>query len=65
MSSSSSGRTVKSAEVWSPNDSKRRRQEQEQEVEKGEEYFVDNSYENTNHYRQSEVYENENQYQNS
>ena len=65
MSSSSSGRTVKSAEVWSPNDSKRRKLEKEKEIEKGEEYFVDNSYENTNHYRQSEVYENENQYQNS
>ena len=65
MSSSSSGRTVKSAEVWSPNDSKRRKLEKEEEVEKGEEYFVGNSYENTNHYRQSEVYENENQYQNS
>ena len=51
-------------EVWSTNASKRKREGKQ--FENGEEYFVDNNYENDSQYQNNdELYENDNQYQNT
>ena len=51
-------------EVWSATASKRNREEKY--FENGEEYFVDNNYENDSQCQNNdELYENDNQYQNT
>ena len=51
-------------EVWSTNASKRKREEKH--FKNGEEYFVDNNYENDSQYQNNDkLYENDNQYQNT
>ena len=62
--SSSNQVTSGKGEVWLSTNSKRR--QQEKYFENGEEYFVDNNYENESQCQNNdELYENDNQYQNT